>query len=78
MNCRMTWLIYLLTCKKCQTQYIGKTEWPFNERLNKHRFDVHEQDAQEVDKHFNLPGHNFDRDARFSLIETRRGRIRKR
>ena len=69
MNCRTTWLVYLLTCKKCSIQYVGKTEWPFNERLNKHRFDVPISDAQVADKHFNLPNHNFDRDAKFTLIE---------
>ena len=69
MNCTMTWLVYLLTCKKCSIQYVGKTEWPFNQRLNKHRFDVPVHDAQDVDKHFNLPGHIFDRDAKFTLIE---------
>ena len=69
MNCRTTWLVYLLTCKKCSIQYVGKTEWPFNERLNKHRFDVSVTDAQEVDTHFNLPNHDFDRDAKFTLIE---------
>ena len=37
MNCKMTWLLYLCTCKKCLIQYVGKTGWPFNHRLNKHR-----------------------------------------
>ena len=69
LNCKMTWLIYLLTCKKCSIQYIGKSEWPFNQRLNKHRFDVTDINAQEADKHFNQPQHIFERDAKFTLIE---------
>jgi hypothetical protein len=54
---------------KCLIQYTGKTEWPFNQRLNKHRFDVNQEVGPAVDKHFALPGHNFERDARFILIE---------
>ena len=69
MNCKMTWLLYLCTCKKCFIQYVGKTEWPFNQRLNKHRFDVAVPDAPQVDQHFNQTGHDFDRDAKFTLIE---------
>ena len=65
----MTWLLYLCTCKKCFIQYVGKTEWPFNQRLNKHRFDVPVPDAPQIDQHFNQAGHNFDRDAKFTLIE---------
>ena len=69
MHCKDTWLVYLLTCMKCLIQYTGKTEWPFNQRLNKHRFDVNQEVGPAVDKHFALPGHNFERDARFILIE---------
>ena len=69
MNCRMTWLIYLLTCRKCSIQYTGKTEWPFNQRLNKYRFDELMSDAQEVGRHFSQPAHDFDTDAKFTLIE---------
>ena len=68
-NCKMTWLLYLCTCKKCSIQYVGKTEWPFNQRLNKHRFDVLVPDSPQVDQHFNQPNHDFDRDAQFTLIE---------
>ena len=31
MNCKMAWLLYLCTCRKCLVQYVGKTEWPFNQ-----------------------------------------------
>ena len=69
MNCRTTWLIYLITCNRCLMQYIGKSEWPFNQRLNKHRFDVPVKNAPQVDQHFNKNNHNFDSDASFTLIE---------
>ena len=36
-NCRSSNFIYLLQCQKCKIQYIGKTENPFNIRLNNHR-----------------------------------------
>ena len=69
MNCKMAWLLYLCTCRKCLVQYVGKTEWPFNQRLNKHRFDVPVPGAPQIDQHFNQAGHDFDRDAKFTLIE---------
>ena len=27
MNCKMVWLLYLCTCRKCLVQYVGKTEF---------------------------------------------------
>ena len=69
MDCKMSWLLYLCTCKKCSIQYVGKTEWPFNQRLNKHRFDVPKFDTQKVDQHFNRADHDFKGDAQFTLIE---------
>ena len=69
MNCKMAWLLYLCTSRKCLVQYKGNTEWPFNQRLNKHRFDVPVPGAPQIDQHFNQAGHDFDRDAEFTLIE---------
>ena len=66
-NSKMARLLYLCTCKKCLIQFVGKTEWPFNQRLNKHRFDV--PDVPQIDHRFNQAGYDFDRDAHFTLIE---------
>ena len=51
------------------TQYTGKSETAFNIRLNNHRNDVHKTNTPEADQHFRLSGHNFDRRAKFTVIE---------
>ena len=40
-----------------------------NERINGHRSDAKKTDKLAVDTHFLLSGHNFDRDAKFTIIE---------
>ena len=68
-NCKSEWIIYLLGCKKCRIQYTGKSEWPMNIRINKHRFDVTSADGLPACQHFNLPDHKFERDSEFIIIE---------
>ena len=40
-----------------------------NDRINQHRYDSKRPNSPVIDKHFALPGDNFDRDAKFTLIE---------
>ena len=69
-NCKSNWVIYLLTCKKCYIQYTGKSEWPMNTRVNKHRFDANARTISiPVSEHFKTPGHSFEDDAEFIIIE---------
>ena len=37
LNCNSPCVIYLVTCKKCNKQYVGKSERQLNTRLNNHR-----------------------------------------
>ena len=70
LSCKSRDIIYLLECKKCNNKpYVGKTEIPANERINGHRSDGKKRDTIEVDTHFLQPGHNFDCQAKFTLIE---------
>ena len=69
LNCKSKLLIYLMECRICRIQYIGKSETEFNIRLNNHRKDVNRQNAPRADQHFKLPDHNFNQHARFTLIE---------
>ena len=71
LNCRSTFIIYLLQCTLCKLQYVGKSETPFNVRLNNHRKDSRnpKEDTIPVCKHFNETRHNFNTHARFTLIE---------
>ncbi len=68
-TCKSKYVIYLLECSICQIQYVGKSEWPMNIRINKHRNDVFRDDAIHVCQHFKQPGHNFTRDAKITIIE---------
>ena len=70
-NCRTKNAIYLGICMKCnQHQYVGKVEKQgMNKRVNKHRNDVTRPDGISIDKHFNEPGHDFNRDFRVVIIE---------
>ena len=65
-NCKSTFLIYL---PECNILYVGKSETTFNTRLNNHRKDVKDPNALPADKHFTLPGHDFNKNAKFILIE---------
>ena len=70
LNCRSKNTIYLGHCVLCRgRQYVGKSEPPANLRINTHRRDVHSPTGCAFDKHFLLPGHNFNDHARFTLIE---------
>ena len=68
-NCKSKYVIYLLQCNLCNCQYIGKSETPFNIRLNNHRKDVSSINAIPACKHFNKPAHNFNTHAKFTIIE---------
>ena len=69
-NCRDRNVIYLLECTKCNDKpYVGKSEPPTNLRMNGHRSDAKKTDKLAVDTHFGQPGHNFERDAKFTIIE---------
>ena len=40
LNCKSSHLIYLLECRICQLQVVGKSETSFNIRLNDHRKNI--------------------------------------
>ena len=40
-----------------------------NRRVNKHRNDVNKSDSITMDRHFNQPGHDFNRDFGIIVIE---------
>ena len=70
-NCKSKNAIYLGMCIKCnQHQYVGKVEkQQMNKRVNKHRNDVKRPDGISIDKHFDDPEHDFNRDFRVIVIE---------
>ena len=50
-------------------QYVGKSETPFNLRLNNHGKNVNNSIAIPACHHFEIHGHNFIKQAKFTLIE---------
>ena len=68
-NCRSKFVIYLLECILCKIQYVGKSEWPLNIRINKHRNDVPREDAIQACRHYREHNHVFKDHARFTIIE---------
>jgi len=61
----MDWLIYLITCKKCSMQYVGKTTTSLYTRFANHKTDIKHFNTPRgkklpMGKHFNMPGHSFD------------------
>ena len=69
MNCKSNFVIYLLECQLCKVQYVGKSESPFNIRLNNHRKDSKKLNPILACKHFQENNHIFQREARFTLIK---------
>ena len=70
-TCRSNNVIYLMECCKCNMQYVGKCETSFNIRLNNHRINAYKptNDSIPACKHFHGDGHDFNRDAKFTIIE---------
>ena len=69
LNCRSSYLIYLLQCRICQLQNVDKSEASFNIRLNNHRKDRKNENAILACKNFLNSNHNFERDAKLTLLE---------
>ena len=61
--------MYLLQCRICQLQYVGKNETSFNVHLNSHRKDAKSQTSILACKYFNEQNHNFQQQPEFTLIE---------
>ena len=58
-----------MECVSCNKQYTDKSKTAFNLRLNNHRKDVIKRNSLQADQHFRLPGYNFNKHAKFTLIE---------
>ena len=54
--CKLTHIIYLITCIKCSLQYVGETKQALHARMNAHRSDI----KKEEDAHMRLHRHFQD------------------
>ena len=57
-NCTTQYVIYLVTCKRCDKQYTGQTTQPVAKLINTHRFDISNfMFSSLVATHFNSEAH---------------------
>ena len=69
LTCRCQYVIYLIGCILCKIHRVGKSETPFNLRLNNHRKDLNNPKAVSAWSRFKIHGHNLMKHAKFTLIE---------
>ena len=60
LSCSTTNVIYLISCAKCDQQYVGETKRKVSERLSGHRSSIKKHANTFITRHFNLPGHTTD------------------
>ena len=70
LNGKRKCLIYLMKCTLCKAQYVGKTEKPFNIRLNNHRSDVSDPNAIPACRRLTQNNHQLKNHAKSTVIET--------
>jgi hypothetical protein len=59
LNCESHNVIYLISCKKCGMQYVGKTETSLASRFSRHKNTVMSHCDKSVANHFNQLDHTF-------------------
>ena len=69
-TCKSSCVIYLMECSLCEkSQYVRKSEYNLNLKINTHRNDVCRTDGPPCNEHCQTPGHNFNVHAKFTIIE---------
>jgi len=69
MTCRTKNIIYLITCTKCNIQYVGETGRCLSERLTDHRSNIKNKNKTPIAIHFSTPEHLISRDLKAIAIE---------
>ena len=75
LNCNSKMVVYLVSCKTCNMQYVGSTSTKFrlcfnNYRSGNRKYNSNETVTQEsFFAHFNSSGHNGTKDWNFALID---------
>ena len=60
LSCKSKNLIYLISCKKCQLQYVGETQNTLRERLTGHLSDIRRKTDKPISLHFNSINHSIN------------------
>ena len=69
LNCKSEYVFSLLECILYKLQYARKAETTFNLGLNNHRKDTKKPNSILACKHFKEQGHNFNKHAKFIIID---------
>jgi len=59
LKCTDKGVIYVICCRHCNQQYVGKTSGTFRARMDAHRTAIRGSSDTTVAAHFKLPGHKF-------------------
>ena len=70
MTCTSSNIIYLITCAKCNKQYVGCTTQQLNIRINHHRTNIFNRRCIHISQHFNLPGHLINQHLKVQPIDS--------
>lgn len=68
-TCKTRNIIYLITCVKCDKQYVGETSRCLSDRLTDHRSCILNKKQTPIAIHFNEHGHSLTRDLKAIAIE---------
>ena len=59
-TCESKNVVYLITCARCNKQYVGETSRTYRKRILEHRNYVKRKDmSAATGRHFNIPGHKL-------------------
>lgn len=59
-DCSTKDLIYLITCKLCNVQYVGESGQNLRDRINNHKSTIRTNKKTAIAIHFNSPNHTID------------------
>ena len=69
-SCRSSNLIYCITCKVCDKQYVGQTSLRVKDRFVHHFLDIEKGDPlKSVGRHFSQRDHNGIHSVEISILE---------
>ena len=69
-TCKSNNLIYCITCRICDKQYVGQTGDTLHKRFGAHAGSINWKNLKEdMGRHFNLPGHHGMQDMKIHILD---------
>ncbi|KAJ8287457.1 hypothetical protein COCON_G00001160 [Conger conger] len=60
LTCKTPSVIYIIQCKVCKVQYVGKTSTTLQKRFNDHSSSIRKHEKRPIPDHFTKNGHCLD------------------